>query len=187
MRPLVLCLLLALPIGSVASDDTLRAPRWSARAQFAGMQGAVSMGGLWNNRDGRLQAGLLYGYAPARDGIEAFRALAFRLNGSLLPMRNGRLGKWHLSPTMALTGLLEFGTHAYLTQPDGVPDGYYGQQALHALIAFGGRGGRCNDRYGWSLTAEAVALDTYLWYSVIQRSVPFVEAWSLALGAEFHF
>ena len=175
------------PLWLSAQPDSLRAPLWTARAQFAGMQGTLSGGVLWNIPDGRLQAGVMYGYSSPQDGIPDFHGLAVRANGSWFPLHKATVGDWHLSPTLAITGLLELGDHSFLSLPDQYPDDYYGQQALHALFAVGGRLGRMHQGWGWAFTAETVALDTYLWYAISQRSTPFTDAWSLALGAEVYF
>ena len=182
----ILCTLL--PVWLVALPDSLRAPRWSVRAQFAGMQGTLSGGVLWNTPDGRLQAGAMYGFSDARNGVPEFHGLAFRANGSWFPLHRSTMGRWHVSPTLAVTGLLELGDHAFLSLPEHYPDDYYGQHALHALVAVGGRMGRMHrSGRGWAFTVETVALDTYLWYAISQRSTPFTDAWSLALGAEVYF
>ena len=187
MRWLAILLAFLQPAWLLAQPDSLRAPRWTARTQFAGLQGTISGGVLWNIPDGRLQAGVLYGFSESRDGAPEFHGLAFRVNGSWFPLQRATLGDWHVSPTAVITGLLEVGEHAHLTLPDHYPDGYYGPHALHALFAVGGRAGRMNRGWGWAFTAETVALDTHLWYAISQRSTPFTDAWSLALGAEVYF
>ncbi|MCB0794228.1 MAG: hypothetical protein KDB88_05780 [Flavobacteriales bacterium] len=187
MRVQLLLPLLLTGILAHAQEDTTRAPVWTLRTQFAGYQGTVGAGILWNVPDGRAQVGLLYGFSAPQYDLPAFHGLALRLTGSWFSLDRSTIGRWHLSPTMAITGLLELGDLAYLSIPKEYPDGYYPPQAFHALLSLGGRVGRIEHGKGWSFSVETVALDTYLWYAISQRETPFLDAWSLALGAEFHF
>ena len=167
--------------------DSLRAARWTARTQVAGMQGLVSAGALWNPPDGRLQLGALYGFAPAANGAQAFHALVLRVTGALLPLHQPVCGRWTFSPVLSLSMLADVSGTTWLVLPEEFPDGYYGPNGLHGLLGVGGRVGRTNACNGWALTLETVALDTPLWYAISQSAAPFHEAWSLAVGFEYHF
>jgi len=189
MKPLLM-MLLGMSSGLLAAQsDSVhhRAPRFAARGQFAGMQGIGSGGLLWNLPDGRLQLGALYGHSPAKLGANAFHGAALRVSSAWFPVHKAVKGRWTMSPTLSITTLFELGGTAWFRLPPEFPDGYYGPNAIHALLAIGGRAGQVDKDGGWIFTMETVALDTYLWYSFIMREVPFHSAWSLALGAEYHF
>mgnify|MGYP001467590854 CR=1 FL=1 len=177
----------ALPLFGETGPDSTLAPRWSARAQFAGMQGLVSGGLLWNIPDGRLQLGALYGSAPAGHGGKTYHAAIMRATGSWFPIHEAQVGRWSLSPIASISAVLEMSGIAFLALPPDYPKGYYAPQALHGVLSLGGRLGRVGPEGGWSVTAEAVTLDTYLWYGIIQRQVEVHQIWSLALGLEYHF
>jgi hypothetical protein len=189
MRTVLAYLLLLATIGGNAQTDSalIRAPKWTARAQVAGMQGLVSGGALWNVPDGRLQMGAQYGFAPAANGSKAYHGLVLRATGSWFPIHKPQFGKWNLSPIASLSAVLEVGGIAFLALPPDYPKGYYAPQAIHGLLGLGGRLGQVGQDGGWSFTAEAVALDTYLWYGIIQQQIEVRNMWNLALGAEYHF
>ncbi|MBL7939341.1 MAG: hypothetical protein JNL43_08275 [Flavobacteriales bacterium] len=190
MRVLLAVLLLfanALPGPGQGTADSTRAPKWAARAQFAGMQGLVSTGLLWTVPDGRLQIGALYGHSPDRHSGTDFHGAILRATGAWFPVHKQQCGKWSMSPTVSLSAVMELGGISFFRLPDRYPDDYYGPQALHGLLSIGGRLGHPVRGGRLALTAEAVTLDTYLWYGIIQRQIKFKGMWSMALGVEYHF
>jgi hypothetical protein len=189
MRVLLTSLLVLIGTAVWAQADAApgRAPRWTARGQFAGLQGAGSVGLLWNVPDGRLQLGALYGHAPAVNGAKPFHAAVLRVAGSWWPMQKPQAGRWTISPTAAVSALFDLSGTAFYALPPEYPKGYYCPQAVHGLLAVGGRVGRIHPGGSVAFTAEVVALDTYLWYALSQRTVGLHEPWSLALGLELSF
>lgn len=189
MRMLLASMLLLLGGLVRAQVDTApeRAPRWTARGQFAGLQGAGSVGLLWNVPDGRLQLGALYGHAPAVNGAKPFHAAVLRVAGSWWPMQKPQAGRWTISPTAAVSALFDLSGTAFYALPPQYPEDYYRPQAVHGLLAFGGRVGRLHPGGSVAFTAELVALDTYLWYALSQPTIGLHEPWSLALGLEVAF
>lgn len=180
--------MLAAVLSHAQMDTTLsRAPRWSARGQFAGLQGAGSFGLQWNAPDGRSQVGVLYGHAPSVQDSRPFHVAVLRLNGSLFPMNRPCRGRWTLSPTLALSAMFDLSGTGHYALPPQYPEGYYAPSAVHALLAVGGRAGRLHKDGGVALTVELVALDTYLWYAIDHPGIGLYEAWSLALGVEVAF
>ncbi len=82
---------------------------------------------------------------------------------------------------------MEMGDISFFLLPSQYPDGYYGPQALHGLLSIGGRVGHPVGAGRLALTAEAVTLDTYLWYGIIQHQIKVKNMWNLALGVEYYF
>lgn len=189
MRLPVLLSVVLMALNANAQDDGEigRAPRYTIRTQFAGMQGLISGGMLWNLPDGRLRLGAMYGYDPGRYGGTDLHAAILRANGSWFPIHQTRIGKWSVSPIASLSAMLELGGITFLTLPDQYPAGFYSPQSIHGLLGLGIGAGRINSEGGWLLTAEAVSLDTYLWYGLSQRQVKFTQLWNLALGVEYYF
>ncbi len=189
MRCPLTYLLFALAVGATGQvvPDTMRAPRWTVRTQFAGMQGTLSTGLFRNMPEGRLHVGAQYGFAPSRNGGKAYHGAILRATGSWFPIHRPQFGKWNLSPIMSLAAAWELGGIAFLSLPKNYPDDYYAPQSLHGLLSFGGRVGRVGDDGSWSFTAEAVTMDTYLWYGLIQQQIKIHNMWNLALGLEYHF
>jgi hypothetical protein len=180
--------MLAAVLSHAQMDTTLsRAPRWSARGQFAGLQGAGSFGLLWNAPAGRLQLGALYGHAPSSQGSQPFHVAVLRLNGSLFPVHKPQWGRWSVTPTLALSGMFDLSGTGHYALPAQYPEGYYAPSAVHALLSLGARAGRQHKGGSVAFTAELVALDTYLWYAIDHPGIGLHEAWSLALGLEVAF
>ena len=131
--------------------------------------------------------GMLYGHAPAGDGGGAFHGLVLRVTGALFPIHKPMHGPWSVTPTASISALIDLSENTWLIPPPEFPRGYYGPTGLHGLLAIGGRLGHWQRGRAWALTVETVALDTYLWYAISRKSIPFSDAWSLALGVEHHF
>jgi hypothetical protein len=121
------------------------------------------LGLLWNVPDGRLQLGALYGHAPAVNGAKPFHVAVLRVAGSWFPMQMPRTGRWTISPTASVSALFDLSGTAFYALPPEYPKGYYSPQAVHGLLAVGGRVGRIHPGGSVAFTAELVALDTYLW------------------------
>jgi len=164
-----------------------KSPRqWRVRGQFAGHQGLGSVGagpllakGLW-------RPALMYGFAPA----DAYRTAVHQviLRNDFVFMQGRGRSRLHVAPAASLNLLMETGRHSYLRLPERFPRGYYMAPLPRATVGVGGRLAQRSLARGpfreWAFTAEAVALDTYLWYAVSERGFPLWNAFGLSFGAE---
>ena len=93
-----------------------------------------------------------------------------------------------VSPAASLNLLVETGRHSYLSLPDRFPPGYYMAPLPRITLGLGGRLDHqitgAGPFTGLAFTAEAVGLDTYLWYAVSERGFPLHAAFGLSLGLE---
>ena len=157
--------------------------KWHARIQTAGYQGLVSVGAGPSLLKGRWLPGLMYGYAPAAHGRSAVHQIILRNDVIFLPGAQKR-SHW-FSPSFSANLLLETGEHTYLRLPDEFAKGYYFTPQLHGTFGVGAVVGvpfGAEGRRTLFVTAEAVALDTYLWYSISQRGIPITRAFGLSLA-----
>lgn len=168
-----------------ASSDSLRHSinRITTRVQFAGNQGLLSAGVLMPFAQDRIQIGLMYGFAPAVRSTPNYHSLILRTTWSLRRFPVGQA--FVVQPYAALSGTSEIGNISFFNLPSQYPDGYYGPQSFHALMAGGLRlfGNKPSSR--WSFNVESVVLDTMLWYWISEEGVDFDEIWSLSFGVEF--
>lgn len=132
----------------------------------------------------RFTLGLMYGFSPATDLARAYHGISLRSSFSKYQLK---MGDFRFRPYVLLTANLEIGGTAFLSLPDQFPDEYYAPQALHAIGGIGLRTTRKLGNGELSFTMETVTLDTYMWYTIIQKQINFHEAWSMALGLEYRF
>lgn len=157
---------------------------WHARAQFAGYQGLMSLGGGPVLAKGVWRPALMYGFAPPDAGRTAVHQVVLRNDVVFFPGRRDK-PTW-VSPAASLNLLLETGRHSYLKLPERFPRGYY--MAPLPRITFG-LGGRVTKDISGSgpfrevaFTAEAVGMDVYLWYAASERGIPIHDAFGLGFG-----
>lgn len=159
---------------------------WRVRGQFAGFQGLVSVGAGPVLAKGVWRPTLMYGFAPPAGGRTAVHQFILRNDVVFFPgQRNS--ATW-LSPTASLNLLVETGRHSFLTLPERFPRGYYMAPLPRFTFGLGGRLNRELDGFGpfrqFAFTAEAVALDAYLWYGLSERGFPLHRAFGLSFGVE---
>lgn len=172
----------------VAGQESPRSHvNWHLRGQFAGFQGLLSIGGGPSFFRGVYRPALMYGYAPATIGRSGVHQVILRNDIVFRPAP--RMKTWWVSPTASLNVLLEVGDHSLLKLPEYYPKDYYITPMIHGTF---GLGVKVNRRVGGlfkeiSFHMEAVALDTYLWYTLSQRNAPIHKAFGLSLAAAAAF
>ncbi len=160
--------------------------KWSVRGQFAGFQGLPSAGagpvlakGVWHPK-------LMYGFAPPAGGRSEVHQFILRNDVVFFP-RQRNSPTW-FSPTASLNLLVETGRHSYLALPERFPRGYYMAPLPRFTFGLGGRLNREIKGFGpfrqFAFTAEAVGLDSYLWYGISERGFPLHRAFGLSFGVE---
>ena len=157
----------------------------SPRIQFAGLQGMFSGGALMNFKNERIQLGLMYGFSPGKLGANDYQGVTIRSVWSLrdYPIND----RFAIAPHIAISVNLEVGGTTFFFLPEEFPEDYYAPQSLHGIVGIGGKLKMDTGKGQLALTLETVTLDTYLWYTIIQREIRFYEAWSLSLGLEYRF
>lgn len=182
----VWCAMLKAQVDTAAN---VQEPAWRLRVQAAGYQGLLSIGGgpvLWK---GRWQPALMYGWAPPTDRRKAIHSVIIR--NDLVPGPVLDRGPWSLSPAFSMNLLIDTGGHSFLVLPKEYPRGYYTTTALHATFGLGARLAYADHGHEGlpqaGLSVELVTLDTYAWYAIDQRTVPFSDAFSMSIALDILF
>lgn len=192
VRAVTLFVLLLPAIVTIAQvDSTESAPysKWQVRAQGFGYQGLLSIGGGPVLFKGVWRPGLMYGWSPSTDWRSTVHTIILR-NDIVLPFQLAKT-QWSLAPTFSANLLFDTGGHSFLVLPDNYPDGYYRTTAVHATFGLGGRIGHATKGNEFprevGLSMELVTLDTYAYWALTQREIPFSEAISLAFAVDVMF
>lgn len=184
-------LLLSMTDVFARSDSAAEASpsKWQVRAQGVGYQGLLSIGGGPVLFKGVWRPGLMYGWAPGTDQRSTVHTIILR-NDIVLPFQ-WRKAAWSLAPTVSANLLFDTGGHSFLFLPDKYPDGYYRTTAVHATVGLGGRIGHAFQGSSFpremGLSVELVTLDTYAYWALTQREIPFSDAVSLAFAVDVMF
>lgn len=186
----LICCFRSILFGQEIQDTVPSDPRWHVRAQFAGYQGLISVGGGPILAKGAWKPGLMYGFAPTAGGREAVHQIIVRNDLIFLSGRQ-RSHSYRVFPTMSVNLMIETGRHSFLKLPDRFPKGYYYAPQLHGTLGSGALVSRTLPQGSMfrtvGLGAEVVGLDTYIWYAISQRGIPLHQAFGLSLSAAAAF
>jgi hypothetical protein len=156
--------------------------KWHLRAQFAGYQGLLSIGGGPKLFRGIYRPGLMYGYAPALGARTAVHQIILR--NDVVFGRSGGERTWRILPTASLNVLVEIGDHSLLRLPEYYPKAYYITPMIHGTLGAGLKIARKVDGFFKEISfhSELVALDTLLWYTISQRHAPINKAFGISFA-----
>lgn len=152
--------------------------------QFAGSSGLFTAGAGYKIIHQKVDFSLMYGYVPPSLGGKSIHTLA--LKNSII------IDRTIISRHLSIYPLLGFSTHLDLSGigkfkfGNRYPDGYYAPNAIHWRLFWGGRVAWDHTAHSCistsSLAIEIGTMETYLWYGIKSKEIPFYKIWNIALA-----
>lgn len=151
-------------------------------AHFAGNTGLISLSFGRKFSNDRLTLGIGYGYLPENvNGTEVhtlfLKTTYFFSKGLLIKKVN-----WYLG----LTSLYALTNNTFVRLPSQYPDDYYRPTALHLAPYLGVRIPFLFYKPVWAknvfFQTEIGVLDSYLWYSIINKHIQFWDIYNVSFG-----